>query len=112
MGAWGAWWLVSPHEPACCRYALCLQLLPHHPGVLQYWDQRTVYSHATLMYSGQDVYLAMVDSDEYIVSPHLSSTTVQDAVRKCIREPDAVNMRVSSRLIAAVLALQSSSECW
>ena len=71
-----------------------MQLLPYQPGVMQYWDQRAAYSHATMMFTGADVYLAMLDADEYICSPHLSSNTVQDILRKCIQEPKAVNMQV------------------
>ena len=49
-----------------------------------------------MVFTGTDVYLAMLDADEYICSPHLSSNTVQAIVQKCTPGlgREAVNIRV------------------
>lgn len=47
------------------------------------YDQRVVYNHAMLAFTGLDVYLAMVNLDEYVMSLRDDLATVQDMIRGC-----------------------------
>ena len=47
------------------------------------YDQRIIYNHAMLAFTGLDVYLAMVNLDEYVMSLRDDLATVQGMIRAC-----------------------------
>mmetsp|Transcript_12334 Transcript_12334/g.26633 ORF Transcript_12334/g.26633 Transcript_12334/m.26633 type:complete len:514 (+) Transcript_12334:286-1827(+) len=68
--------------------------LPQHEIWTRKYDQRVVYSHALLAFTGLDVYLMFVDLDEYLVTPRtdLQMQPIQQIFKTCAGHP--AEMRV------------------
>ncbi len=57
-------------------------MLPDHT-FLPYYDQRIVYNHANLAFTGLNVYLAMIDLDEYIMTMRAVLKNFKEIAREC-----------------------------
>jgi len=59
-----------------------------------YWDQRIVYTHAAVAFTGHDILMGMYDIDEYLVSPRPELGDVFSMVRACAPD-NRINMRIT-----------------
>mmetsp|Transcript_31385 Transcript_31385/g.69903 ORF Transcript_31385/g.69903 Transcript_31385/m.69903 type:complete len:486 (-) Transcript_31385:565-2022(-) len=103
-------WLEAGHP-----LIMLWDMIPPRPH-LKYYDQRIVYSHATLAFTGMPVYLAMIDADEFVCPGHKDLHTLQDMLNCCRQGSNTpgVNVQVTryNVLAAAWDHKKPEAELW